>query len=258
MEHERQDYIAVFDSGVGGLSVLRHLLRLMPNERYIYYGDCANAPYGTRPTGEARALTMAAIERLLEQYRIKALVVACNTATAVAIEQLRARYPHLIVIGIEPALKLAADRHPGGQIGVMATRVTLHEEKFRALWDRFAAQCSVYPIEAPGLVELVECGQENSPQAEALLRQVLGPYVGQLDALVLGCTHFPFAADAIRRVLGSTTELLDGGDGTARETRRRLEAAQLRAHDQQLGQLLLESSGDREQFHTMAQKLLNG
>lgn len=258
MEHERQDYIAVFDSGVGGLSVLRHLLRLMPNERYIYYGDCANAPYGTRPTGEARALTMAAIERLLGQYRVKALVVACNTATAVAIEQLRARYPHLIVIGIEPALKLAADRYPGGHIGVMATRVTLHEEKFRALWDRFAAQCRVYPIEAPGLVELVERGQENGPQAEALLRQVLDPYVGQLDALVLGCTHFPFAEAAIRRILGSATELLDGGDGTARETRRRLEAAQLRASDQQLGQLLLESSGDRDKFQAMAQKLLNG
>ncbi len=258
MEFRRQDYIAVFDSGLGGLSVLQHLLRLMPNERYIYYGDCANAPYGSRPTQQVRELTMAAIARLLERYPIKALVVACNTATAAAIGQLRAQYPNLIVIGIEPALKLAADRYPGGSIGVMATRVTLHEEKFRALRERFAAQCRVYSIEAPGLVELVERGEENSPQAKHLLRQVLHPYIGKLDALVLGCTHFPLAAAAVREVLGTHTELLDGGDGTARETRRRLEAAQLTADAQQEGLLLLESSGEEEKFRELAHKLLNG
>ena len=126
----KEDYIAVFDSGLGGLSVLRHLMRIMPNERYIYYGDCANAPYGSRTTAQVRQLTMEAVEHLLEHDPVKALVVACNTATAAAIGHLRTLYPELIVIGIEPALKLAADRYPGGSIGVMATQVTLREEKF--------------------------------------------------------------------------------------------------------------------------------
>ena len=257
MAYSKEDYIAVFDSGLGGLSVLRHLKRVMPKERYLYYGDCANAPYGTPTTQQVRELTFAAAEHLLKNYPVKALVVACNTATAAAIGHLRSEYPDLIVIGIEPALKLAADRHPGGTIGVMATQVTLREEKFHKLWERFAGGCTVHPIQAPGLVELVEAGKENSEEAEALLRGILQPYVGTLDALVLGCTHYPFAAPAIGRILGSRTELLDGGDGTARETRRRLEEADLLAPASQEGCVLLQSSGNTEQFKFLAQKLLD-
>lgn len=256
MGFSKEDYIAVFDSGLGGLSVLRHLMRIMPNERYIYYGDCANAPYGSRTTAQVRQLTMEAVEHLLEHDPVKALVVACNTATAAAIGHLRTLYPELIVIGIEPALKLAADRYPGGSIGVMATQVTLREEKFHKLWERFAGGCRVYPIEAPGLVELVETGKENSPEAERLLQSILAPYVGKLDALVLGCTHYPFAAEPISRILGERTALLDGGDGTARETRRRLEAAQLLAEPLQAGSLRIECSAEPEQFRSLAQKLL--
>jgi glutamate racemase len=164
---------------------------------------------------------------------------------------------NILVIGIEPALKLAADRHPGGTIGVMATQVTLREEKFHKLWERFAGGCTVHPIQAPGLVELVEAGKENSEEAEALLRGILQPYVGQLDALVLGCTHYPFAAPAIGKILGGATELLDGGDGTARETRRRLEEADLLAQPSREGCVLLQSSGNTEQFKFLAQKLLD-
>jgi len=252
-----EDYIAVFDSGLGGLSVLRHLKRIMPNERYLYYGDCANAPYGTRTTAQVRDLTLAAAEHLLQNYPVKALVVACNTATAAAIGHLRSLHKDLIVIGIEPALKLAADRHPGGTIGVMATQVTLREEKFHKLWERFAGGCTVYPIQAPGLVELVETGKENSEEAEALLHGILAPYAGKLDALVLGCTHYPFAAEAISRILGSGTELLDGGDGTARETRRRLEEAELLAPALQEGSVTLQCSGDIAKFRSLAQNLLD-
>ena len=118
------DYIAVMDSGLGGLSVLRHLRRMMPGERFLYYGDSANAPYGIRSHEQVQALTLAAVEKLMP-WGLKALVVACNTATAAAIETLRERYPEMIVVGVEPALKLAADRFPGGGIGVMATPVTL-------------------------------------------------------------------------------------------------------------------------------------
>ena len=116
MKH-KQDYIAVFDSGVGGISVLRHLIRYLPGERFLYFGDSANAPYGSRTTEEVRQLTLAAVKKLTTEYPVKAVVIACNTATAAAVKQVRSAYPDLIVIGIEPALKVAADHFPGGRIG---------------------------------------------------------------------------------------------------------------------------------------------
>ncbi len=220
----KSDYIAVFDSGVGGISVLRELIKLLPNENYLYFGDSANAPYGEKTTEEVRQLTLAAVENLMEQ-NIKALVVACNTATSAAIHVLRERYPDSIIVGIEPALKVAADRFPGKRVGVMATPVTLREEKFHHQLDRFPhMQVSTIPV--TGLVELIEAGGSMA-EAETLLRPQLSPYIGKLDAVVLGCTHYPFAADAISRILGPDTVLLDGGAGTARETKRRLEEADL-------------------------------
>ena len=216
----KKEYIAVFDSGVGGLSVLRELIKLMPGENYLYFGDSANAPYGKRSTREVKQLTLAAADMLL-QRGCKALVVACNTATAAAIEDLRAAYPDTIIIGIEPALKVAADRFPGGQIGVMATPVTLREEKFHQQLERFPG-VTVSTIPVPDLVELVEQGLTEGETVEAVLEPVLTPYAGKLDAVVLGCTHYPFAAKAISKILGENTAVLDGGEGTARETRRRL------------------------------------
>lgn len=245
------DFVAVFDSGLGGISVLRELRRLLPMERYLYFGDSANAPYGTRSAQQVRALTFSAVEKLLPRG-IKALVVACNTATAVAIEPLRQAYPALIVIGIEPALKLAADRFPGGHIGVMATQVTLHEERFDHLFHRFDAACQITPISAPGLVELVEAGHGGDMQARALLAPILAPFAGKLDALVLGCTHYPFAAGVIAGLLPGTV-LLDGGAGTARETKRRLaEAGLLRSGT---GSLTLENSARDPAILALAQRL---
>lgn len=246
------DYIAVFDSGVGGLSVLRELLKIMPNERYLYFGDSANAPYGTRSTEEVRQLTLAAAEKLVKRG-IKALVVACNTATSAAIEQLRAQYPNLIVVGIEPALKLAADTFPGGNIGIMATQVTLREEKFHALCHRVAEDCRLFPIPAPGLVELVESGKADSPEMDAFLENLLAPYRGKLQALVLGCTHYPFAEKAIAKVLPGTA-LLQGGAGTAQQTRRRLEQQGL-LHTGP-GEILLENSLNSEEILEISHKLL--
>ena len=249
------DYIGVFDSGVGGLSVLRHLQKLLPNENYIYFGDNANAPYGNRSTQDVRQLTLAAAEHMRSHWNLKALVVACNTATAAAIGLLREKYPELIVIGIEPALKLAADRFPGGRIGVMATQVTLREEKFDALMHRFDVGCRVEKIPAPGLVELIEAGKGDSQEAEALLEDMLAPYTGKLDALVLGCTHYPFAAASIGRVLGENVALLDGGEGTARETQRRLAQKGL-LKTEGPGELILTTSGNEEAFLTLANNLL--
>ena len=235
----RQDYIAVFDSGLGGLSVLRHLRRRMPGERFLYYGDSAHAPYGVRSRAEVEALTLSTAERLMNRG-LKALVVACNTATSAAIEPLRAKYPDLIVVGIEPALKLAADRFPGGRIGVMATPVTLREEKFCHLLTRYAAKCQVYKIPAPQLVPLIEEGRVDTPIMEQTLHGLLDPFADKMDALVLGCTHFPFASHAMERLLGPRVAVLDGGDGTARETLHRLEAADLL--EKGPGQLILENS----------------
>ena len=217
------DAIGVFDSGLGGISVLRQLRTRMPRERFVYFGDCANAPYGVRPRQEVAELTMRACRALLNTP-VKALVVACNTATAAAIDSLRQEFPHRIIVGIEPALKLAADRHPGGTIAVMATPLTLEQPKFHHLQQHLSGACTVIDLPVAGLVELVESGRANSPQAAELLEPLLSPYRGRLDALVLGCTHYPFAAETISRILGPSTDLLDGGAGTARETFRRLEA----------------------------------
>ena len=252
----RTDYIAVFDSGLGGISVLRHLRQQMPGERYLYFGDSANAPYGSRSTEEVRQLTMAAAEKLLAQKPLKALVLACNTATAAAVKQLRGAYPDLIVIGIEPALKVAADHFPGGRIGVMATEVTLREEKFDALLHRFDENCTVTKLPMPGLVQLIEAGKTEGEEVETLLRSRLGSCIGKLDAVVLGCTHYPLAAKAIAKVLGENVVLLDGGAGTARETKRRLEKAGLL--EEGPGELILENSREDPGMTELAYKLLNG
>ena len=222
---KKTDPIGVFDSGVGGISVLRELIRLMPGENYLYFGDSANAPYGDRPTEQVRELTMK-VARELVARGVKALVVACNTATSAAVSLLRQTWPELTVIGIEPALKPAVDRFPTGRIGIMATQVTLREGKLARQLERFP-QAAVSLIPAPGLVELVEQGCTRGEKVEALLKTVLSPYRGKLDALVLGCTHYPFVREGISHVLGPDTVLLDGGEGTARQTMRCLAAADL-------------------------------
>ena len=244
---DKNSYIAVFDSGVGGVSVLRELRALMPGERFYYFGDSANAPYGKKTTEKVRELTLAAGKKLLEDLSCKALVVACNTATAAAITDLRTEYPDRIIVGIEPALKLACDRHPGGTIGIMATDVTLREKKLAALMERVKRDCTVLRVQAPGVVELVEAGKADTAEAVELMERLLGPYTGKLSALVLGCTHYPFMKKAMAKVLGSGVELLDGGAGTARETRRRLLEAGLLNDGR--GELVVEnSSGDPEKI----------
>ena len=249
----REDYIGVFDSGLGGISVLRHLLRVLPEEKFLYFGDSANAPYGTKTRDEVRSLTFAALEKLM-QRGIKAFVVACNTATSAAINELRAAYPELIIIGIEPALKLAADRFPGGALGVMATPMTLREEKFSALMGRYEGSCRVYKLPAPGLVELIESGRADSPETDALLKALFDTCPEPLDAVVLGCTHYPFAAGAIQMLLGQKTQLLDGGRGTALQTMRRLEQAGLMYEGP--GQVLIENSAGSQEFTARAMVLL--
>ena len=204
-------YIGVFDSGVGGISVLRQLRKALPNERYLYFGDSANAPYGTRPVEEIRALTLAA-----------ALVIACNTATSAALEALQQTYPNLIVVGIEPAVAVAANQFPGGHVGVMATPATLKGARFLARKAQYESLCKITSLPAPGLMELVEAGKADSPEADALLHTILDPCAPALDGLVLGCTHYPFTENAVRRVLGENITLFDGAVITAQTTKEAL------------------------------------
>ncbi len=249
----RESYIAVFDSGVGGISVLRELVKCMPREKFLYFGDSANAPYGEKSAEAVRALTLQAADMLLKQD-VKALVVACNTATAAAIKDLREQYPDTIIIGIEPALKPATDRYPTGRIGIMATHVTLQEEKLAHQLARFP-EAKVARIPAPGLVELIESGHTDGPEVEALLGRILSPYVGKLDALVLGCTHYPFVKPAIARILGEKTALFDGGEGTARHTQKLLEQANLLADGD--GSVTIENSLGTAEILAFSYRLLD-
>ena len=249
----KEDYIGVFDSGVGGISVLRQLRNVMPNERFWYFGDSANAPYGTRSTEQIRDLTLAAAEHLMSKG-LKALVIACNTATAAAIEDLRKTYPDIVIIGIEPALKPACDRFPGETVGVMATPATLREEKLARLMEHCASQCRVVKLPAVGLVELVEVGKGNSPEAYDLLKELLGPWRGKLKALVLGCTHYPFASHTVSYILGEDTVLLDGGVGTAVHTMHRLEEEGLLWGGP--GEVIFENSRNDPAMTTLCRRLL--
>ena len=214
----KQGYIAVFDSGVGGISVLKRLMKQMPNERYLYYGDSANAPYGDRPEAEILALTEAAVKHILTRP-VKALVIACNTATAVAVDTLRQAYKDLPIFGIEPAIKPAAESYPAGKVGVLGTTATLESSRFRALVARHSDRCDFIPIPVPKLVPMVEQGLGNSRKAYKMLDKILKPYKGQLDALVLGCTHYPFATASIRACV-NRLPLLDGSIGTAVHVKR--------------------------------------
>lgn len=227
MVEESTGKILVFDSGLGGLSVLRELRKLLPRENFLYFGDSALAPYGGRPTQQVRKLTLERIAQLLDA-QTKAVVIACNTATAAAISTLRQIYPERIVIGVEPALKLAAERFPQGRILVMGTEVTLREQKFSQLMERFTPTHQIVKVPCPGLVEQIEQGRLHGPQIDTVLARCLRPHLAQpADAVVLGCTHYPFVRQAISRLVGSHVEIFDGGLGTARETQRRLATAGL-------------------------------
>ncbi len=251
--------IVVFDSGLGGLSVLRALRRTLPEEHFVYFGDSANAPYGSRPTEEVRDLTVQALEALDREFGCKAIVVACNTATSAAITDLRARFSDRPVIGIEPALKPAVDRHPGGQVVVMATETTLREQKFARLMQTYAARAGIVPLPCPGLMDFVERGELDSPALRQLLKSLLSDYPAP-DAVVLGCTHYPFLRPVLQSLLPTQTEILDGSEGTAAHTRRRLEeAGLLREADgtEPRGSLLLKNSSPDPEKRKLAELLLS-
>ncbi len=232
--------IGVFDSGVGGLSVLRQLLRILPEEDFVYVADTAWAPYGERSAHDIQQRSLAITRHLLDRHGIKALVIACNTATALAVHTLRSAFPTLPVIGIEPAIKPAVALTLNGQIGVMATRGTIHSDKFQQLVAAWSGPHQVRTVACNGLALAIEnaLDQRSNPDGEtveSLCRryvQQLGPFVAEnaelgIDTLVLGCTHYPFAASLLRDLIGPGVRLIEPGESVARHTARLLSHAGL-------------------------------
>ena len=231
MEYEyRQRPIGVFDSGVGGISVLRELMKQMPGESFVYYGDSANAPYGARTPDEVRSLTDAHVAELIA-HGAKAIVIACNTATGAAIQYLREKYKEIPLIGMEPAIKPAVSACPGGRILVMATPVTLSSPGFQRLMTAYADQAEILPAPCAKLARMIEGGLLDGPEVEEYLRSELAAFLDTpADAVVLGCTHYPFLRPTMERVIGDRdVEVIDSGRAVCRRVAQLLDEYDLRA-----------------------------
>jgi len=231
MAKSLKSMIGVFDSGLGGLSVLRTLREALPYELFIYLGDGARCPYGERSTEEVKRFTEEAVERLLAEG-CKLIVIACNTATAVAIRALRERYPDVPFVGLEPAVKPAALTTKSGVVGVLATRRSLEGDHFRTTAAQYADKVQIIAAVGEGFVEAVECNEEESEATEALVRRVVEPLVeAGADKIVLGCTHYPFLRSVIERVAGEGVEIIDSAAAIARRVASLLDERGLRAEE---------------------------
>ena len=242
--------IGVFDSGVGGLSVLAALRAELPRERFVYFADTAYAPYGERGDAYVIERSRAVVEQLVREHGIKALVVACNTATTAAIHLLRAEHAGLPIVGLEPGLKPAVAMSRTGHISVLATRGTLASAKYAALRESFAGSVNVRAVPCDGLVKAIE-GFDTAAISALCARYMAqaGPFgeaSGEVDTLVLGCTHYPLVTDELRRHAPPTLRFIDTGVPVAQQTRRLLAAAGLLAADRrdEEGGLILQSSGE--------------
>jgi glutamate racemase len=221
--------IGVFDSGVGGLTILDELLRDLPDERYIYYGDTGNCPYGVRPKAEIQLLAQNAA-RLLLSHQAKLIVVACNAATVSAISDLRAHFPDIEFVGVVPAVKPAAARSRTGKIGVAATEASARSDFLRQLIEQHAGGVEVLAVGCPRLVLLAEAGRLEGSEVEAVIREYIQPMLDAgIDTLVLGCTHFPAMRSAFHQVAGPEVDIIDSGEAIARRTRFLLTERQLLA-----------------------------
>jgi len=246
--------IGVFDSGVGGLSLLCELRRLLPNEDFIYYGDRANAPYGAKTHTEILEISKGIVDILLSRGA-KAIVVACNTATAVAIEPLRAAYPNLPIIGIEPAVKPA--RLSGcRRVLVLATPVTVSESRFASLLrTNSEGGCEFVGVPCSELAFMIE-NDKTSEEITKYMSSVFEPYRKEgFDGIVLGCTHYPLVKDEIKRAAGESVRIFDGSDGTARHTKALLEELSLNSLARKIGTVEFISSDGSDHLERFYQKI---
>lgn len=243
--------VGVFDSGVGGLSVLREIRARLPHESLLYVADSGHVPYGEKSAEFIRERSQHIADFLLGQGA-KALVLACNTATAAAVSDLRERYPQIPIVGMEPAVKPAAVATHSGVVGVLATTGTLKSAKFAALLDRFASDVRVITQPCPGLVEQIEAGELDSPQTRELLRGWVEPLLAEgCDTLILGCTHYPFIKPLLRQMLPDSVSLVDTGAAVARRLEQLLQARGLQAGDGADGAARFWSSGSVVQLQSV-------
>lgn len=218
--------IGVFDSGIGGLTVLKRILQVLPNESYLYYADTQNVPYGTKPKEEVKQYVKEAVEFLISK-NVKAIVVACNTATSIAIQDLRSNYT-LPIIGIEPAAKPAIENRGSKKVLIMATPTTIREEKLKYLLEQLGAQDSVDLIAMPKLVEFAERQEFQSDAVKEYIKKELAPYhLEDYSELVLGCTHFPFFQKTLSAIFPKETQIIDGSLGVAHRLKNVLEEQNL-------------------------------
>lgn len=222
--------IGVYDSGFGGLSVWREIHRRLPEESLLYLGDGKNCPYGGRSRDEITAFAREAVGRLVAEG-VKMVVVGCNTATTAAVDRLRAEWPDIPIVGLEPAVKPACLSSKSRRIAVLATAHSLQSDMFLRTAQRYAADVEVLKVEGRGFVELVEASEEDTPKAERLVREVIEPLLDKgVDRIVLGCTHYPFLVPQIERVIaGSDIEIVDSGEAVARRVEWLLERYDLHA-----------------------------
>jgi len=247
--------IGFFDSGVGGISVLKKAMELLPHEDFIYFGDSANAPYGDKDLETIKDLSFKAVDFLLS-FGCKSIVVACNTATSAAISEIREKFSHIPVIGIEPALKVAIDHTTDGKILVLATNRTLLEEKFKKLSDQFSQSRNIVSLPLPGLVEIIENGDDYQEKSYTYLEEALKDVDKDLSAVVLGCTHYPFIKPSLRKIFREEMLIVDGSEGTARRLKEVLTEEHLLREESHKGTLRIYNSKNSSKLIDLTYRLL--
>ncbi|MBE6060126.1 MAG: glutamate racemase [Clostridium sulfidigenes] len=249
--------IGFFDSGVGGISVLKEAVKLLPKENYIYIGDSLNAPYGVKTPEEVRKLTFNMVDKLISM-NVKAIVVACNTATSIAIDELRRSYKEIPIIGIEPALKPAVENYGNGIIVIMATPMTLSENKFSKLRERYNKASDIISMPCDGLVEIIEDGNIKGEVVEGYLRNRFKDVPKErVSSVVLGCTHYPFIKEALVNVINDDVAIIDGSLGTVKQLKRKLDQKGLLNTNNEQGTVKIYNSKDDKNLIELSYKLLD-
>jgi glutamate racemase len=250
--------IGFFDSGVGGISVLKEAIEVLPGEDFIYFGDSKNAPYGVKNVDEVKKLTFNAVEFLISN-NAKAIVIACNTATSAAILDIREKYSKLMpIIGIEPALKPAVELNRKGKIIIMATPMTLSEKKFSDLMKHYENEADIEPLPCPGLVELIERGIIEGTEVTEYLQSKINPFKKTgIAAIVLGCTHYPFIKKTLNKILYNETPIIDGSRGTVNHLKRQLVKYNIYNKRECDGHIQISNSSSDEGIIGLSYRLLN-
>lgn len=238
--------IGVFDSGVGGLSVLREIRNLMPNEDILYFGDQGHVPYGPRPMEQIQDFSEG-ITRFLLKERSKIIVVACNTASAAALKHLRQAFPNVQFVGMEPAVKPAAEKTQTGKVGVLATPATFQGALYASVVERFANGVELFQNTCNGLVQQIEKGNLDGEETRRILEDALHPMLEKrIDTVVLGCTHYPFVIPLIEKIVGENVRVIDPAPAVAKQVKRLLEAGEALNQKEQLGSTRFMTSGNVE------------